>query len=237
MFPIHHHIARRVLIHLCSCSFVALFFGNRIRARERNWVFVQFVSEEESLKLLVVREVGVECLKNFWDSGGSLEVAVEFLRNLASNSKVAEVLVSYGFVPRVVGVLNCGVMALRISAASVVYALGFSSTKARKELGECGCITPLVNMLDGKGVEEKESAAKALSMLMLHEGFFNLDKRYLVSLLASLVHSKNCRKQMVVVGACLYVQKLVDMDVKGSKKLLESLGRGKIWVVFARPWK
>ncbi|XP_061338868.1 uncharacterized protein LOC133285634 [Gastrolobium bilobum] len=215
------------------------------------------VSEEESLKLLVVKEGGVECLKNFWDSGGSLEVAVEFLMNLASNSKVAEVLVSYGFVPRVVGVLNCGVMALRISAARAVYALGFSSTKARKEMGECGCVTPLINMLDGKGVEEKESAAKALSMLMLHAGnrrvfrkdergivsavqllnplLQNLDKKYPVSLLASLVHSKKCRKQMVAAGACLYAQKLVDMDVEGSKKLLESLGRGKIWGIFARP--
>uniref|UniRef100_A0A9I9EM42 Uncharacterized protein n=1 Tax=Cucumis melo TaxID=3656 RepID=A0A9I9EM42_CUCME len=34
---------------------------------------------------------------------------------------------------------------------------------------------------------------------------------------------------MVAAGAGLYLQKLVEMNVEGSKKLLESLGRGKIW--------
>jgi hypothetical protein len=63
----------------------------------------------------------------------------------------------------------------------------------------------------------------------------NLDKKYPVSLLASLVHSKTCRKQMVAAGACVFLQKLVEMDVEGSKKLMESLGRGKILGVFSRP--
>jgi len=39
----------------------------------------------------------------------------------------------------------------------------------------------------------------------------------------------------VAAGACVYTQKLVELDVLGSKKLLDGLGRGKIWGVFARP--
>ncbi|XP_015882248.2 uncharacterized protein LOC107418090 [Ziziphus jujuba] len=216
------------------------------------------VCEDDHLKLLVAKEGGIECLKNFWDSASSvrsLEVAVDLLRHLASRQPIAEVLVSDGFVTRIAGVLNCGVLGVRIAAARAVYELGFC-TKTRKEMGECGCIASLIKMLDGKAVEEKESAAKALSNLMLFTGnrrifrkdakgilcavqlldpsIQNLDKKYPVSVLASLVHSKKCRKQMVASGACAYLQKLVEADVEGSKKLLESLGRGKIWGVFAR---
>lgn len=218
------------------------------------------ISEDESLRVSVVKEGGVECVKNFWDSAPkfqNLEVAVEVLRHLASSGPIAEVLVSEGFVMRVIGVLNCDVLAVRIAAARAVYSLGLNSSKTRKEMGECGCVQPLIKMLDGKGVEEKESAAMALSVLLLHPGnrsifrkdergivsavhllnpsLHNLDKKYPVSLLVSLLHSKTCRKQMVAAGACVHTQKLVEMDVPGSKKLSDSLGRGKIWGVFARP--
>ncbi|XP_062115845.1 uncharacterized protein LOC133829988 [Humulus lupulus] len=217
------------------------------------------VTDDESFKLSIAKEGGIECLKNFWDSAPtvqSLEVAVDLLRHLASFPPVAEVLCSEGFIPRLVGVLNCGVLGVRIAAARAVFELGFCS-RTRKEMGECGCIGPLIKMLDGKAVGEKEAAAKALSNLLLFTGnrkifkkdekgivsaiqlldpsIHNLDKKCPVSLLASLSHSKKCRKQMIAAGACEYLHKAVEMDVEGSKKLLESLGRGKIWGVFARP--
>ncbi|CAK9177457.1 unnamed protein product [Ilex paraguariensis] len=217
------------------------------------------VSGDVNLKILVAREGGIERLKNFWDSAAivkSLEVAVQMLSNLAECQLIAEVLVLNGFLSRVFGVLNCGVLGVRIGAAKAVYDLGFN-TKTRKELGEIGCIPPLVRMLDGKAVEEKEVAAKALSNLMVYAGNRRIfrkeergivsavllldpliqswDKKYYVSILASLVHSKKCRKQMVASGACVYLQKLVDINVEGAKKLLDSLGRGKVWGVFARP--
>ncbi|XAR67859.1 hypothetical protein NMG60_11002788 [Bertholletia excelsa] len=216
------------------------------------------VSEDDQLKLLVAREGAIESLKNFWDAApsvGSLEVAVELLRKLASCAPIAEVIVSDGFINRVVSVLNCGVLGVRIAAAKAVCELGFS-TKTRRELGECGCIPPLVRMLEGKALEEKEAAAKALSSLMSYDGnrrifkkeekavdnavqllipsVENLDKKYPVSILASLVHSKKCRKQMIAAGAYVHLQKLVEMDVEGAKKLYESLGRAKLWGVFSR---
>ena len=216
------------------------------------------VSDDENLKLLTVKEGGIGCLKNFWDSSPnpkSLEVAVELVGQLASCPLIAEALVADGFVARLVAVLNCGVLGVRIAAARAVYELGFNS-KTRKEMGECGCTVALIKMLDGKAVEEKEAAAMALSTLVLFAGnrkvfrkdergivnavqlldplINNLDKKYLVLILSELVHSKKCRKQMVAAGACVYLQKLVEMNVVGAKKLLESLGRGKIWGVFAR---
>ncbi|KAG6747257.1 hypothetical protein POTOM_049648 [Populus tomentosa] len=217
------------------------------------------VKEDENLKLLIVKEGVVECLRNFWDScppARSLEVAVELLRELASNQAIAEGLVSDGFVVRLVAVLSCGVLGVRVAAARAVFELGFIM-KTRKLIGELGCISALIKMLDGKAVEEKEAAAKALSLLVLHAGnrrifrkteggivstvqlldplIQNLDKKYPVSILASLLNSKKCRKQMIAAGASVHLKKLMEMDVEGSKKLLDGLGRGKIWGVFARP--
>ncbi|XP_028766239.1 uncharacterized protein LOC114724113 [Neltuma alba] len=217
------------------------------------------ISDDESLKLTSVKERGIECLKNFWDSVSSvqsLEVAIELLRSLASSPSIAEVLISDGFVQKLVGVLHCGVLRVRIAAARAVYTLGSSTTKAKKEMGECGCITPLIQMLDGKAVEEKEAAAMALSILMFYTGnrrifrkdergivsavqlldpsIENLDKKYPVSILVSLVHSKTCRKQIAAAGASVHTRKLVEMNVEGSKKLLDSLGRAKVWEALAR---
>lgn len=219
------------------------------------------VFNDDTLKVMVAREGGVESLKNYWDSsstpiGRGLEPAVELLRNLASYHPIGEVLILQGFPTRLLPLLNCGVLAVRIAAAGAVYELGFCS-KARREMGESGCVSAMVRMLDGKAVEEREAAAKTLSSLLLctcnrkifkkeERGIVgtvqlldpltnNLDKKWPVAVLASLVNSKKCRKQMVGAGSCVYLQKLVELDVEGAKKLLESLGRGKLWGVFARP--
>ncbi|XP_022137700.1 vacuolar protein 8 isoform X3 [Momordica charantia] len=183
------------------------------------------VVDDDNLKLLIVREGGIEFLRNFWDSAPSvrsLEVAVELLRLLALYSPLAEALISDGFIDRLLPVLSCGVLGVRTAAARAVYELGFC-TKTRKEMGEAGFITPLVNMLDGKSVDEKEAAAKALSSLLQYTGnrkifqkeergivsavqlldpsITNLDKKYPVSLLSSVVISSKCRKQMAAADA------------------------------------
>ncbi|KAL1814558.1 hypothetical protein DCAR_0518716 [Daucus carota subsp. sativus] len=215
--------------------------------------------DDERLKLFVVKEGGVEFVMNYWDSVSNvrgLEVAVEFVRCLVSCHPIAEVIVSSGLLGRIVLVLNCNVLGVRVAAARAVYDMGYDM-KTRKELGECGCIAPLVRMLDGKAVEEKEAAAKALAMLMGYAGnrrifkkeersivstvqllnplLKNFDRKYAVSILSSFVHSKRCRKQMIASSALVYLPKVVDMDVEGAKKLLESLGRRKLWGVFTGP--
>lgn len=216
------------------------------------------ISGDTNMKLLVAREGGIESIKNFWDSAPSvqsLEALVLMLRTLASCPSIADVIVDNEFLPRIVGVLNCGVLGVRIAAANAIYDLGYN-TRTRKELGEIGCIPPLVRLTEGKSVEEKEAAASALSSLMIYAGnrkifrkeekgivnavqlldpvVQNLDKRHPVSLLTSLVYSKNCRKQMVASGACVHLQKLAEMEIEGAKKLLDCLGRGKLWGVFTR---
>lgn len=216
------------------------------------------VSEDVSLKLLVAKEGGIECLKNYWDSAPmvqSLEVAVGLLRNLASSRSIGEALISHGFIPKLMGLLNCGVVGVRITAAGAAYELGFSS-KSRKEMGEAGFIPQLVTMLDAKTIEEKEMAAKALSSLMrysnnrklftkeekaieytvqlLDPSIQNLDKKYLIYVLASTANSKNCRKQMLAAGASAYLQNLAQLEIEGARKLHKRLDKNNRWGVFGR---
>ncbi|KAL2482708.1 ARM repeat superfamily protein [Forsythia ovata] len=216
------------------------------------------ISGDDDLKLFLAREGGIECVKNFWDSAPTprnIEVVVQMVSILASSPLISEVLVENGFLNHVVGVLNCGVLGVRIAAANAVCDLAYS-IHTQKELGKMGCISLLARMLDGKAIEEKEAAAKALSKLMGYTGnrrifrkeekgltsavqlldplVLNLDKKYPISILTLIGHSKKSRKQMMAAGACVYLQKLVEMDVNGAKKLYDSLGRGKLWGVFAR---
>lgn len=218
------------------------------------------VEEDEGLKLVIFKEGGIDCLMSYWDSCSDvrcLEVAIELVRSLVSCHLIAETIVANGFLSRIVWALDCGVVAMRVAGARAVHDLGLFSMKTRKELGEIGCVSPLVGMLEGKGVEEKEAAAKALAVILGYGGntrifrkegrgivsavqlldplIKNLEKKYPVSLLLTLVHSKKCRRQMVASGALVYLPKVVDKDVEGAKKLLQSLGRGKLWGVFARP--
>ncbi|KAL8456716.1 hypothetical protein ACS0TY_034819 [Phlomoides rotata] len=217
------------------------------------------VDNDDDLKLLVAREGGIQRLKNFWDSSPNsqnLEVIVVMVNKLASCPNVAEFLAANGFLSRLVGVLNCGVLGVRIASAKALFHLAYN-TKIRKELGEMECIPPLVSMLDGKAVEEKAASGELLSSLMNYAGnrrlfrkeekgivyavqnlnplVQNLDKKYyFVSILASFLDSKKCRKQMVAAGAVAYLQKLVELNVEGAKKLLDSLGRAKLWGVFGK---
>uniref|UniRef100_A0A2N9FMS6 DUF7032 domain-containing protein n=1 Tax=Fagus sylvatica TaxID=28930 RepID=A0A2N9FMS6_FAGSY len=158
------------------------------------------VSEDESLKLLVFKEGGVQCLMNFWDSAltiRSLEVAVELLMHLASCQPIAEIIVLDGFIGRLMGVLNCGVLAVRVAAAKAA-------------------------VYESWAVEEKEAAAKALSILVYagNRRIFRKDERGLVSavqLLDPLVQNLD-KKYPVSILARLCIQRSV-----GSKWLLPVL--------------
>ncbi|KAM0066315.1 putative armadillo-like helical protein [Helianthus debilis subsp. tardiflorus] len=213
------------------------------------------VKDDDDLKLLIVRKGGLISLKSFWDSASvkSLEVAVEFLSNLSSDQRLIEVIISNDFLIRLLNALNCGVLGVRTHAAEAVYKIGYNS-KTRKELGELGFIPVLNRMLDGKSVEEIQAAAKALSTILVYTenrrvyrkdprgvvsvvrlldpSITNLDKKYPVSILNSLTHSKKCRKQMVKSGVLSHLEKLVAMDVEGAKSLQEAIGGGKLFGVF-----
>ncbi|KAB2072994.1 hypothetical protein ES319_A07G054500v1 [Gossypium barbadense] len=245
---------------------VRLLDSSSLEMKDKTVAAISRVSMVESSKHVLIAEglLLLNHLLRVLESGSGFAkekscIALQALTFSKENARAIgsrEALVADGFIARLVSALNCGVLNVRIAAAKAVYELGFS-LKTRKEMGECGCIAPLIKMLDGKAVEEKEAGAMALSKLVLYVGnrkvfqkdergivnvvqlldplIQNLDKKYPVSILSELLHSKRCRKQMIAAGACVHLQKLVEVNIDGAKKLLESLGKGKIWGVFARP--
>ncbi|KAK1436749.1 hypothetical protein QVD17_02531 [Tagetes erecta] len=238
--------------------FLTLARSGTVLAQEHSIACLSnLVKEDDDMKLSIARKGVLNSLKSFWDSAPvrSLEVAVEFLSNLASDQRIIESIVSNDFLIRLVNVLNCGVLGVRTHAAEAIYRIGYCN-KTRKELGELGFVSRLISLLDGKSVEEVEAAAKALSRILIYpenrrvfrkdsRGIVmavhvldplvtNLDKKYPVSILNSLTHSKKCRKQMVNCGALVHLQKLVTLEVEGAKSLHEAIGGGKVWGVFRK---
>ncbi|XP_051148137.1 ARM REPEAT PROTEIN INTERACTING WITH ABF2-like [Andrographis paniculata] len=221
--------------------------------------FCNLLPGNDELKLTFAREGGIESLTNFWDctapSVHSLEVAVTLIRILSTSPIIADVLLSRAFLDRVVRLLSCGVLGVRIAAARALPEMAYNS-KLRKELGAMGCISLLVGMLDGKAVEEREAAAMALLELisyapnrrilrkeekgiicivqLLDPSVKDLNREYPLSILSAIVHDKKCRKMAVVAGARLHLQKLVDANVAGAKKVLDGLRGGGPWGVFGK---
>ncbi|KAJ0682037.1 putative armadillo-like helical protein [Helianthus annuus] len=83
-------------------------------------------------------------------------------------------------------------------------------------------------------IYRKEQRGIASAVQLLDPTILNLDKKYPVSILMLLTHSKKCCKQIVDSGGLVYLQKLVEMEVDGAKKLQETISHGKLWGVFAR---
>ncbi|KAJ0800092.1 putative armadillo-like helical protein [Helianthus annuus] len=123
------------------------------------------------------------------------------------------------------GAIDC----LRIFWDSAVW----SFEVAEKQAAAKALSTVLV-CLGNKRIYMKEQRGIASAVQLLDPTILNLDKKYPVSILMSLTHSKKCCKQIVDSGGLVYLQKLVEMEVDGAKKLQETISRGKLWGVFAR---
>ncbi|KAJ4960045.1 hypothetical protein NE237_019955 [Protea cynaroides] len=92
-------------------------------------------SSHQNFKLLVAREGGIECLKNYWKAAPSVwhfEDEVRLLTNKASSRFITEAFISRSTVGEV---LSFEVSKVKSAVASTVYKLG-SCTKMRKELDE-----------------------------------------------------------------------------------------------------
>uniref|UniRef100_A0A1D1YYD7 U-box domain-containing protein 4 n=2 Tax=Anthurium amnicola TaxID=1678845 RepID=A0A1D1YYD7_9ARAE len=211
-------------------------------------------ASNESLRRAVVAEGGVGSLLAYLDGPLPQESAVGALRNLVG-SVSSEGLVSMGLLPRLLHVLKAGSLGAKQAAASAICKIS-SSMEMKKLVGECGCLFLLVSLLEAQTSGAREIAAQAISILMscpqnarevkkggkcvpslvqlLDPSPKNMAKKYAVSCLLPLSTSKKCRKSMISYGAIGYLKKLSEMDIPGSKKLLERLERGKIRSLFSR---
>ncbi|KAL4621780.1 hypothetical protein ACB092_06G253800 [Castanea dentata] len=238
----------RVMINLLDCG---ILLGSKEYAAE---CLQNLTASNDNLKRSVISEGGIRSLLAYLDGPLPQESAVGALRNLVGSLSM-EVLVSLGFLPRMVHVLKSGSLGAQAAAASAICRV-CSSTEMKKLIGEAGCIPLLVKMLEAKSNGVREVAAQAISSLMilsqncrevkrddksvpnlvqlLDPSPQNTAKKYAVSCLSSLSSSKKCKKLMISYGAIGYLKKLTEMDIPGAKKLLERLERGKIRSLFSR---
>ncbi|KAI4354981.1 hypothetical protein L6164_003800 [Bauhinia variegata] len=238
----------KVMINLLNCG---ILLGAKEYAAE---CLQNLTASNDNLKRSVISEGGVRSLLAYLDGPLPQESAVAALRNLIG-SVSEEVLVSLGFLPRLIHVLKCGSLGAQQAAASAICKV-CSSNEMKKMVGEAGFIPLLVKMLEAKSNSAREVAAQAVASLMtlsqnrrevkkddksvpnlvqlLDPSPQNTAKKYAVSCLGSLSSSKKCKKLMISYGAIGYLKKLTEMDIPGAKKLLERLERGKLRSLFSR---
>ncbi|CAA6666865.1 unnamed protein product [Spirodela intermedia] len=203
----------------------------------------------DSLRRAVVSEGGLKSLLAYLDGPSPpQEPAAAAVRNLVGCVATGDLL-SMGLLPRLVHVLKAGSAGAQQASAATVCKI-CARIEMKKLAGEHGFLPPLIAMLAAKTSGARESAAQALCCLMicphnagevkkdphsvpnlvhlLDPSACNSAKKYAVGCLLVLSPSKRCKKLMISYGAIGYLKKLCDMDVPGSKKLLDRLQRGKL---------
>ncbi|GLT84514.1 hypothetical protein SLE2022_027390 [Rubroshorea leprosula] len=238
----------RVMINLLDCG---ILLGSKEYAAE---CLQNLTASNENLRRSVISEGGIRSLLAYLDGPLPQESPVAALRNLVGSVSM-EVLISLGFLPRLVHVLKSGSLGAQQAAASAICKV-CSSTEMKKLVGEAGCIPLLIQLLESKSNSVREVAAQAISSLvslshncrevkrddksvpnlvqLLEPSPQNTAKKYAVSCLSSLSSSKKCKKLMISYGAIGYLKKLSEMDIHGAKKLLERLERGRLRSLFRR---
>ncbi|KAF8105025.1 hypothetical protein N665_0164s0040 [Sinapis alba] len=142
-------------------------------ANEKACVALQALSLSKENARAIGCRGGISSLLEISQAGtpGSQAFAARVLRNLALFTETKENFVEENAVFVLVSLGSSGVVLLNNLALCPILLklfllLGFSS-KSRKEIGESGCMGALIDMLDGKAMEEKEAASKALSTLLV----------------------------------------------------------------------
>ncbi|KAL3615618.1 hypothetical protein CASFOL_041279 [Castilleja foliolosa] len=194
------------------------------------------------------KQYAAECLQNLTINNDDVKKSVFFEGGITSLLKYLDSpLISLSILPRLARVLENGSLGARQAAASAICRV-CDSGENKRLVGETGCIHFLVKMLEAKNNEAREVAARAIVSLMsvkcnykevkreeksvpslaalLDSGLHNTAQKYAVSCLAMMSSSKKCRRMMISYGAIGYLKKLVDMDIPGANKLLESLEMG-----------
>ncbi|XP_047334845.1 uncharacterized protein LOC124938448 [Impatiens glandulifera] len=214
-------------------------------------------SGNDELRRLVISEDGIHTLLEYIDNNPfPQEPAVAVLKNLV-NLVPNHVLISVGLVDRLARVLRFGSVGAQQEAALVICRI-CGSNEMKRLVGEGGCISLLVKMLEvGKpNGGYREVAAQAIASLMtvrynckevkkdeksipnlvqlLEPSPQNMAKKYSVTCLVCLSSSKKCKKLMISHGAIGYLKKLSEMEIPGAKKLLDRLEKGKISSLFRR---
>ncbi|CAA7016941.1 unnamed protein product [Microthlaspi erraticum] len=236
----------RVMIDILNCG---ILLGSKEYAAE---CLQNLTSSNETLRKSVISENGIETLLAYLDGPLPQESGVAAIRNLVGSVSNET---HFKIIPSLVHVLRSGSIGAQQAAASTICRIA-TSNETKRMIGESGCIPLLIRMLEAKASGAREVAAQAVASLvtvprncrevkrdeksvtslvmLLEPSPGNSAKKYAVSGLAALCSSRKCKKLMVSYGAVGYLKKLSELDVPGSKKLLERIEKGKLRSFFSR---
>ncbi|CAN6979172.1 unnamed protein product, partial [Brassica oleracea var. botrytis] len=236
----------KAMINLLNCG---VLMGSKEYAAE---CLQNLTNSNEALRRLVISENGVQTLLAYLDGPLPQEPGVAAIRNLVGSVSVE---IYFKIIPSLVHVLESGSTGAKQAAASTLCRMA-TSNETKRMIGKSGCIPLLIRMFEAKESGAREVAAQAIASLvtvprncrevkrddkgvmslvmLLEPSPSNLAKKYAISVLAALCSSKKCKKQMVSGGAVGYLNKLEELEVPGSKKLLERIEKGKLKSLFSR---
>ncbi|KAJ1695862.1 hypothetical protein LUZ63_012560 [Rhynchospora breviuscula] len=227
----------KVMINLLDCGTV---LGSKEYAAE---CLKNLTATNDHLRQSVITEGGLKSLLTYLNNPIPQEAAVGALRILVKSVPVDNLLL-FGLLPCLVHVLKEGVLCTKQAAVLVIYKVS-GPAEVKKLVGEFGCIPLLINLLEAKSTGARVAATQAITIVMscpqnarelkkdeksipnlvqlLDPSPSNTAKKYAIACLLMLSSSKKCKKLMVSHGAIGYMKKLSEMEVSGSKKLLERL--------------
>lgn len=213
---------------------------------------------------MIIREGGVQKLLQLLQeppNPETIEHALRAIFSLSASPTTARVLSSsQPFLTQLTELIKQGSVVLQHMASSLICNLSLSDESKRSIAGCMGALVKLMEFPSSKpvGLGLQEVAARALVSLlavranrkefvrdeknvlrlvqMLDPRSENVPKKYPVSVAAALTAGggNGCRKRLVAAGACLHLQVLVDMDVVGSKKVLQRLAGSRLKNIFTR---
>lgn len=228
--------------------------GMLLKSKEYSSECLQNLSfGNENIRRLIISEGGIKSLLSYIDSPFPQEPAMGALKNLIGSVSIDD-LVSSGLIPRLVHVLRSGSLGAQVLATSAILQV-CNTVEMKKLLGEAGCVSLIIKLLEAKRSDAREAASQVLLSLMeassnkrevkkddksvpnivqlLDPSPQNSAKKYAILCLLNLSTSKKCRKMMISYGAIGYLKKLSEMEIVGAKKLLGRLEKRKLRSFFS----
>ncbi|KAK6919301.1 Armadillo [Dillenia turbinata] len=218
----------------------------------------------EYFRALILQEKGLLRLLQLLQESSSSETLEHVLRaifGLSSSSETVERILSSStpFILQLCELIKHGNVILQQLSASLLSNLSISDGNKR---AISSCMAALVKLmenskLDGlqevatnalvsllsvrsnrkEFVRDEKSVMRLVQMLDLKNE--SITKKFPLMVVAGILDggSRGCRRRLLDAGAYGHVQKLVDMEVFGAKKVMQRLSGSRLKSIFSRTWR
>ncbi|CAL9155947.1 unnamed protein product [Musa hybrid cultivar] len=220
--------------------------------------------EDDAIKEKAMKEGVLGSLVELLDpnspcSSKAKEVALRAIEAFCfSSPSTMNVLMSSGFLDRVLSLLRSGEMSLQEPALKAVARLSALSQAIKKAMGDAGFIPELVKLLENRSFQVREMAAEALSgmisiqtnrrrfikqddnvnrmLQLLHPGEKSVTKTHVLSALVCLADSGGVRRKIAASGCVKHLEELAESDVRDAKRIIKRLSTSRFRSMLSGMW-